>query len=40
MISSITGCDPADVEAGMAVQVAFEKIEDSEVALPVFTPVT
>ena len=40
MISNIVGCDPADVEVGMAVQVAFEEIEDSDVALPVFSPLT
>ncbi|MDA1074406.1 MAG: Zn-ribbon domain-containing OB-fold protein [Proteobacteria bacterium] len=39
MISNIVGCDPATVEIGMAVQVAFEEIEDSKVTLPVFTPV-
>jgi hypothetical protein len=40
MISNIVGCDPADIEVGMAVQVAFEQIDDSDVALPVFSPVT
>jgi uncharacterized OB-fold protein len=39
MISNVVGCDPADVEIGMAVQVSFEQIEDSDVALPVFSPV-
>jgi hypothetical protein len=40
MISNIVGCDAADIEVGMAVQVAFEQIDDSDVALPVFSPVT
>jgi uncharacterized OB-fold protein len=40
MISNIVGCEPADVEVGMAVQVVFEQIDDSDVALPVFSPVT
>ena len=40
MISNIVGCDPADVEVGMAVQVVFEEIQDSDVVLPVFSPVT
>ena len=40
MCTPTVGCDPADVEDGMAVQVAFELIEDSDVALPVFSPVT
>lgn len=39
MISNVVGCDPADVEVGMAVRVSFEQIDDSDVALPVFAPV-
>ena len=40
MISNILGCDPAAVEIGMAVEVSFEELDDSDVALPVFVPVT
>ncbi len=40
MISNVIDRDPNDVTIGMAVQVAFEQIDDSNVALPVFTPVT
>ena len=40
MISNVIGCDPNDVTIGMAVRVDFEQIDDSNVALPVFTPVT
>ena len=40
MISNIVDCDPAAVEIGMAVRVVFEEIEDSDVILPVFAPVT
>ena len=39
MITNIVGCDPADVEVGMAVRVTFEQIDDSDVVLPVFEPV-
>jgi uncharacterized OB-fold protein len=38
MISNVVGCDPAEVEVGMAVRVAFEPIDDSDVLLPVFAP--
>ena len=38
MMSNVIGCDPADVEVGMAVRVAFEPIDDSDIVLPVFTP--
>lgn len=38
MMSNVVGCDPDDVEIGMAVRVAFEPIDDSDVVLPVFTP--
>jgi len=38
MISNIVGCDPVEVAVGMAVQVGFEPIDDSDVSLPVFTP--
>jgi uncharacterized OB-fold protein len=40
MISNILGCDPGAVEFGMAVEVSFEELDDSDVALPVFVPVT
>jgi|TARA_Y100000031_G_scaffold152276_1_gene195113 hypothetical protein len=39
MISNIVGCDPADVTVGMKVHVEFEPIDDSDVTLPVFSPV-
>lgn len=38
MISNIVGCDPDGIEVGMAVHVAFEPIDDSDVMLPVFAP--
>lgn len=38
MISNIVGCDPDRIEIGMAVRVAFEAIDDSDVVLPVFAP--
>lgn len=38
LVTNIVGCDPADVTVGMAVEVAFEPIDDSDMALPVFTP--
>ena len=38
LISNITGCDPNQMEVGMAVEVAFEQIDDSDVMLPVFSP--
>lgn len=38
LFSNIINCEPADVEVGMAVQVVFEPIDDSDVMLPVFVP--
>jgi uncharacterized OB-fold protein len=38
MISNVTGCDPGEIEVGMAVTVAFETVDDSDVMLPVFRP--
>jgi hypothetical protein len=38
MISNIIGCDAERLSVGMAVQVAFEPIDDSDVVLPVFAP--
>jgi uncharacterized OB-fold protein len=38
MISNIVGCEPGDVEIGMAVHVCFEPIDDSDLHLPVFEP--
>ncbi len=38
MFTNIVGCDPADVEVGMAVEAAFEPIDDTDMVLPVFTP--
>ena len=37
IVTGLTGCDPADVRAGMAVQVRFEAVTD-QVALPYFEP--
>lgn len=39
MISNVVGVEPSKVEVGMAVHVAFESIDDSNVVLPVFSPV-
>ena len=38
MVTNVVGCDPADLAVGMAVEAAFEPIDDSEMVLPVFTP--
>jgi hypothetical protein len=38
LFTNVVGCDPASVTVGMAVEVAFEPIDDSELVLPVFTP--
>jgi len=38
MIGNVIGCDPGAVKIGMAVQVAFEPIDDSDMVLPVFRP--
>lgn len=38
LVTNVVGCDPAEVTVGMAVEVAFEPIDDSEMSLPVFTP--
>jgi len=37
LVTGITGCDPADVRAGMPVRVRFEQVTD-EVSLPYFEP--
>jgi uncharacterized OB-fold protein len=39
MVTNIVGCDPDDVEVGMAVEVASEPIDGTDIMLPVFTPV-
>jgi uncharacterized OB-fold protein len=39
LITNVVGCDPASVMVGMAVEVAYEPIDDSELVLPVFTPI-
>ena len=36
---SFQGCDASDAQVGMAVQVAFESMNDSDIVLPVFKPV-
>jgi uncharacterized OB-fold protein len=38
LVTNVVGCDPAEVAVGMAVEVCFEPIDDSEMSLPVFTP--
>ncbi len=38
MMTNITSCDPGAVTVGMAVEVDFEPIDDSNVVLPVFKP--
>lgn len=38
LMSNVVGCDPAEVHVGMAVTVAFEAVDDSDILLPVFAP--
>ena len=38
LVTNVVACDPAEVTVGMAVEVTFEPIDDSEISLPVFTP--
>ena len=38
MVTNLVGCDPADLEVGMAVEARFEAIDDSDMVLPVFKP--
>lgn len=38
MVTNLVGCEPADLAVGLAVEVRFEPIDDSDVVLPVFTP--
>jgi hypothetical protein len=38
LITNIVSCDPADVAVGMAVEVRFESIDDTDLLLPVFAP--
>ncbi len=38
LVSNVVGCEPASVHVGMAVRVAFEQVDDSDVVLPVFEP--
>jgi uncharacterized OB-fold protein len=40
MVTNIVGCDPTDVEIGMAVESTSEQIDDTDIALPVFTPMS
>jgi uncharacterized OB-fold protein len=37
ILSNVVGCQPANVEAGMRVQVEFQDVTDT-VSLPVFGP--
>ena len=38
MVTNLVGCEPGDVEVGMAVEACFEPIDDSDAVLPMFTP--
>jgi len=38
LISNIVNCDPNDVKVGLAVVVAFDPVDDSDILLPVFKP--
>ena len=38
MVTNIVGCDPAELEVGLAVKTCFESIDDTDMVLPVFTP--
>lgn len=38
LMTNVIGCDPAEVSVGMAVQVDFDPIDDSDLMLPVFRP--
>lgn len=38
LITNIVECDPETVTVGMAVEVVFEPIDESDVVLPVFKP--
>lgn len=38
LFSNVVDCDPADVHIGMALAVAFEAADDSDILLPVFVP--
>jgi hypothetical protein len=37
MISSVIGCEPGDLSAGMSLQVEFHPVSD-EISLPYFRP--
>jgi uncharacterized OB-fold protein len=39
LVTNVVGCDLASVTVGMPVEVAFKPIDDSELVLPVFTPI-
>ncbi len=38
MVTNLVDCDPSELEVGGAVVARFETIDDSDVALPVFSP--
>jgi uncharacterized OB-fold protein len=38
IMTNIVGCDPEELEVGMAVDACFEPIDDTDMVLPVFTP--
>ncbi len=38
LVSNVVDCDPSVVHVGMAVQVRFEPVDDSDLLLPVFAP--
>ena len=40
MMSNVVGCDPTTLTINQPVQVAFEPIDESDMVLPVFEPVS
>ena len=38
LVTNLVGCEPGELEVGMAVEAIFEPIDDTDVVLPVFTP--
>ena len=40
MVTNLVDCDPKEIEIGAAVAVRFEAIDDTEMMLPVFKPIT
>ena len=38
LVTNLVGCEPTGISVGMAVEVCFEPIDDSDQQLPVFQP--